>query len=137
MSAHLIGSHCPERSFWVLRNCSFENWQLRTFSLLSLMLTACFLSLAKTWPQCSFNLYSSLKASSLEIKRRKIAVSCLRTLFRFALDSISNNNNNRNDFPSFSQFLGKPSLIPCSYTIAQQNQGQRIGVYPKSQDPAL
>ena len=51
MSA-VTGSHRPERSFWLLGNCSLQNWQLRTFSL-SLLLNACFLSLAKTWPQCS------------------------------------------------------------------------------------
>ena len=84
--SYLTGCHRPERSFWLLGNCSVENSQLRTFSLLALLVNASFLSSAKTWPQCSFNICSSLKASCREFKRRKIAVSCLSTLLRFALE---------------------------------------------------
>ena len=81
-------------------NCSFENLQIRTFSLLALLLTR-FLSSAKTRPQCSFNTCNSLKASSPEFKRRNIAVSCLSTLSRFALDAISNKKNMRNTTHNF------------------------------------
>lgn len=120
-------------------NCSFENSQLRTFSLLALLLTR-FLSSAKTRPQCSFNTCNSLKASSPEFKRRNIAVSCLSTLSRFALDAISNKKNMRNmthDFPSFPEFPASLRWYHGWYTIAQQNQGQCIRVYPKSENPAI
>ena len=80
---------------------------------------------------------SSLKASSPEFKRRKIAVSCLSTL-KFALDAISNNKNARKYDLWFSELCPNfrlASLIPCSacwYTIAQRNQAHRIRVYPRS-----